>query len=368
MKFRKILLSVLLVYSGAIVAQNETDVPYYTPPTQQNEVNATPVSSPIGVQNVQVTSGSTSSYNLNSNTGYHAYSPQGGGVNAPNGAANYQVVQQTTEVQSLPPELVQQQQEQTMQNYQQMDAESRFWNVSDKDIASMKKKVEQKQAAIYQDVSPNRCVQREIIVSNAPNEPLPFLSLDTRNKANVMFVDVAGNPWPIHYVVSSNDNSSMVYDEKDPDASLLYANALYDYSQGSFTVKLQDNPVPTVFTFAANQKQIDCLVTVRINKLSPKSKMSQEDYQTQTLDASLNSTLFGVAPKGGRALTTSSTGASAWLTEDGNVIIRTKYKILSPMPKSRIGSPDGTWVYKVTRSSSYLYNYNGKIDSFRVTQ
>ncbi|WP_416190416.1 DotH/IcmK family type IV secretion protein [Neisseria sp. CCUG17229] len=140
---------------------------------------------------------------------------------------------------------------------------------------------------------------------------------------------------------------SAIFDEEDPKANLLFIKAVNDYSQGNFTVKLADNPVPIVFSYATNQRNTDCLLTVRMNNLSKASKIESKGYMEKSLDASLNTVLHGVAPKGSRPMRTSNKEISAWLTADNDVVIRSPYTIIAPMPKSRIGSPDGHWVFRV---------------------
>lgn len=283
------------------------------------------------------------------------------------GAPQYNVIERRQVEEKLSPEVYQQARQQTIQAAQTQMPVERFWNMSDKEIRQMKRKVENKQAAIFQDVSPNRCTQREIVISGEPNESLPFITLDSRNKTNIMFVDKAGTPYPIQYVMNNAADVSAIFDDNDPEASILYVSSANDYAQGNFTVKLADNPVPVVFVYASNQKTTDCMVTARINSLSKKTQISYQGYNPQTLDTSLNSTLFGVAPPDSRALKTSEPGISAWLQKDGQVVIRTRYTLLSPMPKSRIGSPDGTFVFKVDRSAAYLYKDGTQIKTFTVS-
>lgn len=303
--------------------------------------------------------------------GYGAPYPQQQGVGQQPQYGGSPVVERRTVVQAASPQTYQATEQaarqQTNAEAQTKSPVERFWNMSDKEIREMKKRVEEKQAAIHQDVSPNRCIQREILVNGSPNEQLPFITLDPRNKTNMMFVDKAGTPYPIHYVMNNERDVVAQFDVDDPEASILYVNTTTDYAYGNFTVKLADNPVPLVFVYAANQRNTDCMVTVRLNSLSKRTAISHKPYNPRTLDASLNSTLFGVAPPNSRPLKVSHKDFSVWLQKNGQVVIRTRHTILSPMPKTRIGSPDGTFVFTADRSSVYLYKDGEEIKSFTVS-
>lgn len=308
------------------------------------------------------------------NSGYAPVSPDGR-YQVPNastgqmqGQSQYNVTKTTTNVEKIPDSYYQERQNAVNQQAQSMSALERFWDMSDAEIRNMKKKVEQKQAAIKSDVSPNRCVsQREIVVKGASGESIPHINIDKRNYTNIMFIDSAGTPFPIHYALGNKEQVQTILDEYDIKNNLLLLRSTSDYSQGNITVKLVDNPVPIVFTFAANQRNTDCVLTVRVNKLSKQSKIEQKTYMEKSLDASLNRTLRGEAPKGSRPMRTSNPEISAWLTQDNEVVIRSPYKIVSPMPKGRIADPDGVYVYRVQKWSSYLYEQGKTVKSFTIS-
>lgn len=290
-----------------------------------------------------------------------------------NGQVNDVVVSNTTHRIELSPEEYQrlqtQQQEQVNTAAQASPAIQRFWEMSDDEIRAMKSQVESKQAAIHQDVSPTRCDNnREIVLSGAPNESPPLLTLDTNNRTVLMFIDKAGTPFPIEYVVWQKHDIKVQYNQDDIKASLLFINAINDYSQGTFTVKLQENPVPFVFVYAANQRVTDCMTTVRIDKISAHTPIEHQAMTSnKTLNTNLNSTLYGVAPQGSRALKTSDKDFSAWQLPNGKVVIRSQYTILSPMPKERLKSPDGSLVFVMDKSPSYLYKDGYQIKTVYVT-
>lgn len=283
------------------------------------------------------------------------------------------VVSQTTRREALSAEefqrLQQDQQQRVNSNAQTNPAIQRFWEMSDDEIRAMKTQVESKQAAIHQDVSPTRCDNnREIVLSGAPNESPPLLTLDTNNRTVLMFIDKAGTPFPIEYVVWQRHDIKVQYNQEDIKASLLFINAMNDYSQGTFTVKLQENPVPFVFVYAANQRVTDCMTTVRIDKISAHTPIEHQAMTSnKTLNTSLNSTLYGVAPQGSRPLKTSDKDFTAWQLPNGKVVIRSQYTMLSPMPKERLKSPDGSIVFVMDKSPSYLYKDGYQIKTLYVT-
>lgn len=292
--------------------------------------------------------------------------------------AQYKVVQETTRVEKLSNE-AQQQAEAAQRAYQSQDVMARMWNMSDDEIRQAKVKVEQKRSAINQDVSPNKCQHpREIVMNGSPRDAIPLLNLDTRNVTNMMFIDQAGSKWPIEFVYSNRSEVNAVWHKNNPESNIIFVNSLSDYSQGSFTVKLDEHSVPLVFSYASNQKNIDCVVNVRINKRSPLNAKESTPIATASdigmspMDASLNSVLYGMAPQGAIALKSSSPAVQAWLDDKDNLIVRTKYQIRSPMPKSRLGYSDGTWVFKLkptsTYSSTIWYNDNGRTGFVNLTR
>ena len=103
-----------------------------------------------------------------------------------------------------------------------------------------------------------------------------------------------------------------------------------------------------------------------MDKPSPNANIKTESISTSAMDGSLNSTLYGVAPKDSKKLKTSSDAVTAWQTKDGKVVLRTKYKLLSPAYESVVRSPDGTFVYKTQLTSTYRYRYNDVIGSFNI--
>ena len=96
------------------------------------------------------------------------------------------------------------------------------------------------------------------------------------------------------------------------------------------------------------------------------TEISGETIIASAMDSSLNSVLYGVAPTNSKPLRVSNPSAQAWLLDDNKVVIRTKYKLLSPAYESVSRSPDGTFVYKTQFSPIYNYRYNDVIGSFEV--
>ncbi len=253
-------------------------------------------------------------------------------------------------------------------NYSQMSDVQRFWNIKNEEIRNIQRKYESKVAALDQDVNPSSCDKAGGLrnITNSPGADLPLIRLDGRNIATILMTDVYNNPWSIDYVINDDNAIKVITDENNPENSSLTIQSLNRNGSGTFVVKLKDNPVPVVFQFVSGQKKIDCFITAKLDKPSPNANIKTESISTSAMDGSLNSTLYGVAPKDSKKLKTSSDAVTAWQTKDGKVVLRTKYKLLSPAYESVVRSPDGTFVYKTQLTSTYRYRYNDVIGSFNI--
>lgn len=278
--------------------------------------------------------------------------------------ANGNRVVTTTEYQKLP-EQNNTKGNNKAQDYSKMSMEQKFWNIKNSEIKNIQRKYEEKRAAIQQDISPGRCVQGHVDISNQPGATLPLLRLDKNNIATVLMTDVYGKAWSIDYIINSSD-VKVVYDQENPEVSSFSVQSQSNNGQGNFVVKLKENPIPIVFNFINNQKDVDCMMTAKLTIPNPKTEISGETINASAMDSSLNSVLYGVAPTNSKPLRVSNPSAQAWLLDDNKVVIRTKYKLLSPAYESVSRSPDGTFVYKTQFSPIYNYRYNDVIGSFEV--
>lgn len=255
------------------------------------------------------------------------------------------------------------------QPYTYTEPTANMWNLTPAQIINIKRKYETQTRAMAQDVNPAKCVQTSVVASNSPGAPVPVIRLDSRNVANIVLTDIAGNPWPYDDIVS-NSNVSVIENKEDMDsANFSIAPGDTPYPQGNITVKLRDNPVPMVFSYISNQREVDCLLTVQIDRPYSGAKSSNNYVGAASygaLDTSLNSTLYGVAPKDSKALVSSDPSVQAWKLSNGEVVIRTQYKLMSPPYKGVMTSPDGTLVYRTQYAPRYNYINKDVTGSFTV--
>ena len=241
-----------------------------------------------------------------------------------------------------------------------------LWNKTPAQITNIKRHYERQVRALEQDANPAQCVSRSIVLSTEPGQTAPVIRLDGRNISTVLITDITGTPWPIDQLGSMESEVQTRYTEGAGDFSI---SPRYNNAQGNIVVNLVKNPVPLVFSYVTNQRQVDCLLTVRLDKASGLgSNPELTSIGTGAMDTSLNSTLFGVAPKDSKTLRSSDSNVQAWQTQDRRVIIRTKYKLMSPGFTETLSSPDGMNVYRTTYSPNYRYLYNGSTGSFTLTR
>ena len=275
-----------------------------------------------------------------------------------------QRVIRTEEVQKLDQSTVQQN---PARNYAAQSMTEKFWNMPNSQIRDIKNKFDSKNTAISQDTNPAKCVQSTVNITNEPGANLPLIRLNGKNIATVLVTDVFGNPWSIDYITNGND-VNVIRDSEDPEVSTFHVQTKNNYGQGNLAVKLSGNPVPIVFSFVNGQKEVDCLMVAKLSKAGPNANVKTQSLSQSAMDSSLNSTLYGVAPKDAKQLKVSTNDATAWLTSDGKVILRTKYELLSPAYESVTRSPDGTFVYKSQYLPIFTYRYNDLISEFQVTK
>ena len=365
---------------GMTTIANASSIPYQNSNmTGTNSVNATPNTPPAGFSNAyqqeyqQPTMPSQPTYQMaNPNQAYpNTQMP----MNQNSGVANNTMPTQTESINEQGQRVIRTEEYQRMQNsnVQQSPSSSmaaktateKFWNMNNNQIRNIRRQYESKSAAIGQDISPAKCVQSTVNITNSPGANLPVIRLDGRNIATVLMTDVLGNPWSIDYISNSAD-ITIIKDSESPEVSTFHIQTNDNNGQGNFAVKLKDNPVPVVFSFVNSQREVDCLMVAKLDMPSPNADIKTQSLSVSAMDTSLNSVLYGVAPKGSKALRLSTDAATAWQTEDGKVVLRTKYELLAPAFESVTRSPDGTRVYKVQYSPVYTYRYNDVIGDFRV--
>ena len=367
---------------GIVATANaNSSIPYQNPNMAgTNSVNTTPNTPPAGFSNAyqqeyqqQPAMSTQPTYPMaNPNQAYpNAQMP----MNQNGGVANNTMPTQTESINEQGQRVIRTEEYQRMQNpnVQQAPASAmaakttteKFWNMSNNQIRNVRRQYESKSAAIGQDISPAKCVQSTVNITNSPGANLPVIRLDGRNIATVLITDVLGNPWSIDYISNSSD-ITIIRDQDNPEVSTFHIQTNDNNGQGNFAVKLKDNPVPIVFSFVNSQREVDCLMVAKLDVPSPNADIKTQSLSASAMDSSLNSVLYGVAPKGSRALKLSTDAATAWQMEDGKVVLRTKYELLAPAFESVTRSPDGTRVYKVQYSPVYTYRYNDVIGDFRV--
>lgn len=258
-------------------------------------------------------------------------------------------------------------QEDKQAQYHSLSPAEKLWNVPADQIRQIRQIHNSKMDAINMPLNPSKCDKAKTIQVGSITGEIPLLRIDTQNLSTVMMVDAMGNAWDIEYIINKS-NINIPIDTENPKASSFSINSSNPYNQGSFSVKLKGYDVPIPFSFVSNQKVSDCFVIAQINKAGPNTSVETNTLNPNAMSSELNSALYGVAPKDSRPLKTSDGSVSAWLLKDGDVLIRTKYRLMSPAPKASTRLPDGVMVFKVQYSNSYRYRYNDLISSVEVSK
>ena len=126
----------------------------------------------------------------------------------------------------------------------------------------------------------------------------------------------------------------------------LFPKSAVAYSNVAIT--LEGKPLPVILLLASGQPEVDIRVDARMNGVSPNSN---RDRPTTGYTASLSvdegslSFLDGIIPSDALSMSSSNNNVQAWELDD-ELYVRTSLDVFYPEYTSRVGSRDGSRVYR----------------------
>ncbi len=234
-------------------------------------------------------------------------------------------------------------------------------------------------------------VVRSLAISLEPGKTPPVIRMAANMLTTINFVDANGDPWPIESValnrsqfddsitqsqiappMQSQNQEQMQqvqqqprYDENgnqlppmqqqqqqqqfDPiktNILTLFPKSAIAYSNVAIT--LEGKPLPVILLLASGQPEVDIRVDARMNGVSPRSnrdRVSTGLVASVAVDEESLSFLDGVIPSDAYSMLSSNPNVQAWELND-ELYVRTLYDVSYPEYNARVGSRDGSRVYK----------------------
>lgn len=205
-------------------------------------------------------------------------------------------------------------------------------------------------------VPPAKSANSVVVAHLSPGAVSPVVRVAKNKTTAIIITDMTGQPWPIinYDGLSEEDFTVKRLDNPSPDGYVLSVTPKGAFVSGNLTLILKGLPSPLNIDFVSAQKVFDAKSEIRVQGKGPNTQFTSIGLP-DSLDTTLLSVLQGVAPAGSKELRVSSNAAQAWLTKDGSMFLRTRYKVMAPAFESVTSSPDGTFAYKMVPVPVVLY-------------
>lgn len=201
-----------------------------------------------------------------------------------------------------------------------------------------------------------RPVNGQIVAYLGPNSVSPVIRVAKNRTTTIVLTDMTGQPWPIVNYDGLSDEDFVVkrLDKPAPEGSILSITPKGAYVSGNLVLVLKGLDSALSIDFVPAQKEVDARTEVRLQAKGPNTQLTSIGLPS-SVDTNLLSILQGVAPSGAKELKVSTQAVQAWLARDGEMYLRTRYKIMSPAFENVTSSPDGTYAYKMVPVGVVLY-------------
>lgn len=225
-------------------------------------------------------------------------------------------------------------------------------------------------AASESAVTPPKPVTSSLMVSLAPGATPPVIDLQKGFITSLVFVDSAGNKWPIKGYDLGNPNAFNIQWANGSNTLLVQANSMYTY--GNLAVTLKGTSTPVMLTLVPGQSKVDYRVDLHVQGQSPDATPPIGDQSPQQASNTLLNALNGIPPE--KAKTLSLTGGGC--VEDLNncqgwavgsdIYIRLPNPVLSPSWVSSMQSSDGMHAYYMKKTPNILVSNNGQSEQVNI--
>lgn len=230
-------------------------------------------------------------------------------------------------------------------------------------------------------------VVRSLAVSLEPGKTPPVIRMSANMLTTINFIDANGDPWPIESValnraqfddsitqsqISRSNGQQQQQQQQQPQYDQngqmvmqtpqqtqndmgedIKTNILTLFPKGAVAysnvaITLEGKALPVILLLASGQPEVDIRVDARMNGVSPKSTRNREStgfVRSLSIDEGALSFLDGIIPGDAYSMSSSNNNVQAWELND-ELYVRTSLDVFYPEYTSRVGSRDGSRVYK----------------------
>lgn len=207
-------------------------------------------------------------------------------------------------------------------------------------------------------------------VDLSPGAQPPVIRVANGVGATVNFVDAGGNPWPIAFANNFHAEAFTIT-QMAPHVLSVAANS--PHLSGSVGVMLQGLTTPVNFVVTPAQDATDYRADLLVPGMSPDAPPLVGAQQSRPGIASggLTDYMYGATPEGAVRLKVTGAGSQdtttrAWQDKNGNLVLRTAARVVSPGWYDMLPALDGTSVYQLPASPVVRVSVNGKLQTFNL--
>lgn len=244
-------------------------------------------------------------------------------------------------------------------------------------------------------------VNRSVNVNLGPGGTTPAVQTVMGYPTSIAFLDSSGQPWPIHWDVSSNPTNpsptpnvtnvsagvaagvgpavsygtGFEIDVPVKGGNVLNITTRSPGPRGGLAVMLEGANAPLSFMLMGNNQRFDSRLAVMVTGRGPNAKAASlggfgRPNGPVTGEAHLTSMLDGVAPA--QAVPLGVSGMSpddirAWRLGD-KAYLRTRVKVVSPAPIALERGMDGVTIYEIPAVPIVLVSSGGQLTSIHLQE
>ncbi len=239
-----------------------------------------------------------------------------------------------------------------------------------KEIVKLRTEIEQRRDAFTQNVTghaPAKPTSTQTTIDLSPGGTPPVVRIAPHQGATIMFVDVAGRPWPVEAADNFNDSG---YDVKQM-AKHVFSVGMKQPEIGNIAFKLKDIARPVMVTVMPAQGSTDYNLDLVVPKFLggvPPAALASADPAPSHMSDALMPYLYRTPPRSALRLNVGGAGdVMAWQVTPTSMVVRTSAMVLSPAWSRRQGSSDGVFVYELPLTPVVVISRDGTMQNISLS-
>jgi len=193
-------------------------------------------------------------------------------------------------------------------------------------------------------------------------EPL-VIEMSAGYVTTLTVVDMTGAPWPIQDVSWAGEFDIL---PPEPGGNVVRITPMTAHGRGNISMRLAELRTPITLTLNTQLEIVHYRFDARIPRSGPLAEIpivEKGGIETTASAEELVQFMDGYVPENAASMMVSGTDGRtrAWLTSEGQMVLRTPMTLLSPSWDSSIASGDGTRVYSLKETPVVLLSENGRM-------